>query len=182
MNRTAVIAKIEEIAERVAQPEGIEIVEVELKGAGRHQVLCIVIDRPPAPADGVAIAPESTAPSGVTHSDCELISHQVGTILDDEDVIHGTYSLEVSSPGVERKLLMWRDWERFIGKKARVVLREPATPVAGGAIPKAGTKHFDGTIARAEASEQSITVELSDGANVTFPFSQVDRANLKFEW
>ncbi len=109
MNRAGIVGKIEEIAERVAQPEGIEIVEVELKGAGRHQVLLIVIDKV----------------SGVTHGDCELISQQVGTILDAEDVIHGAYSLEVSSPGVERKLLKWKDWGRFVGEKAKVVLREP---------------------------------------------------------
>src|SRR5277367_3382075 len=73
MNRTGIVAKIEEIANRVAQPEGIEIVEIDLKGAGRHQVLLIVIDKL----------------TGVTHGDCEFISQQVGTILDVEDVIHG---------------------------------------------------------------------------------------------
>src|SRR4051794_11836525 len=111
MNRTEIVAKIVEIAERVAQPEGIEIVEAELKGAGRHQVLLIIIDKP----------------SGVTHGDCEFISQQVGTILDVEDVIRGSYSLEVSSPGVERKLMKWKDWERFVGEKAKVVLREPVS-------------------------------------------------------
>src|SRR6185312_15203543 len=106
MNRAGIIAKIGEIAERVAQPEGIEIVEIDLKGAGRHQVLLVVIDKP----------------AGVTHGDCELISREMGTILDAEDTVKGTYSLEVSSPGVERKLLKWKDWERFIGEKAKVVL------------------------------------------------------------
>src|SRR5271168_1593794 len=98
MNRTGIVAKIEEIAERVAQPEGIEIVEVDLKGAGRHQVLLIVIDRPPDAAGGV----NADKPLGVSHGDCEFISQQVGTILDVEDVIKGAYNLEVSSPGVER--------------------------------------------------------------------------------
>jgi ribosome maturation factor RimP len=159
MNRTAVTAKIEEIAERVAQPEGLEIVEVDLKGAGRHQVLLLVIDR---------------AEGGVSHGDCELISHKVGDILDTEDVIKGTYSLEVSSPGVERKLLKWKDWERFVGEKVKVVLREIVVP--------APAKYFDGVIARADAPAQAVTVTLADGAEVTFPFGQVDRANLKFEW
>src|SRR5580704_18785828 len=126
MNRTGIVAKIEEIAERVAKPEGIEIVEVELKGGGRHQVLLIVIDKP----------------AGVTHGDCEFISQQVGTILDVEDVIPGTYNLEVSSPGVERKLLRWKDWERFVGEKAKVVLKEPiALPVNQPAKP---VKYFEG--------------------------------------
>ncbi len=156
MNRAGIVAKIEEIAERVAQPEGIEIVEVELKGGGRHQVLQIVIDKA----------------SGVTHGDCELVSRNLETVLDAEDTIPGAYQLEVSSPGVERKLLKWKDWERFVGEKAKVVLREP---VAGHPL-----KYFDGVIARAQ--DQSVTVTLPDGAEVTFPFEQVDRANLKFEW
>ena len=68
-----IVAKIEEIAERVGESEGIEIVEVELKGGGKSRFLRIFIDKP----------------DGVTHADCELISHQVGTILDVEDVIPG---------------------------------------------------------------------------------------------
>src|SRR3984893_14755865 len=95
----AIVSKIEAIAERVAQSEGIEIVEVELKGGGRNQFLRISIDKP----------------DGVTHADCELVSHQVGTILDIEDVIPSHYTLEVSSPGVERKLLKLKDFERFQG-------------------------------------------------------------------
>jgi ribosome maturation factor RimP len=171
MNRTGIVAKIEEIAERVAQPEGIEIVEVDLKGAGRHQVLRIVIDR----------VDKNGKLAGVTHGDCELISQQVGTILDAEDTIRGSYSLEVSSPGVERKLLKWKDWERFVGEKAKVVLREP---LAAPAVPAASNplKYFEGVIARADVDAHTVTVELSDGAAVTFPVEQVDRANLRFEW
>jgi ribosome maturation factor RimP len=164
MNRTGIVAKIEEIAERVAQPEGIEIVEIDLKGAGRHQVLCIVIDKP----------------AGVTHGDCEFISQQVGAVLDVEDTIHGTYSLEVSSPGIERKLRHWKDWERFVGEKAKVVLREPVS--AAAEAPGASLKHFEGVIARADDQNHTVTVELAGGAEVTFPVEQVDRANLKFEW
>ena len=59
-------------------------------------------------------------PDGVTHADCELISQQVGTILDVEDVVPGHYTLEVSSPGVERKLLKPKDYKRFQGKKAKI--------------------------------------------------------------
>src|SRR5579872_7635757 len=108
--REAVVSKIEEIAERVAGSEGIEIVEVELKGGGRNQLLRIFIDKP----------------EGVSHADCELVSHQVGTILDVEEIIPGgRYTLEVSSPGLERKLTRPRDFERFRGHKAKIVLRQP---------------------------------------------------------
>jgi ribosome maturation factor RimP len=178
MNRSAIVAKIGEIAERVAQPEGIEIVEVDLKGAGRHQVLLIVIDRPPDVAGG---AP-SDKPPGVTHGDCEFISQQVGAILDAEDVVRGAYNLEVSSPGVERKLRKWKDWERFVGEKAKVVLREPVGASPSPENPAGGLKYFEGVIAGADVGTQAVTVELPGGAAVTFPVEKVDRANLKFEW
>ena len=81
---------------------------MELKGSGRSHLLRIYIDRP----------------EGVTHADCELVSREVSAVLDVEDPIPGTYELEVSSPGVERKLGKWQDWRRFAGKKVKVVLKE----------------------------------------------------------
>jgi ribosome maturation factor RimP len=152
-------AAVERIAESAAARAGLEIVEVELKGAGRNQLLRITIDKPAGNKEGV------------THSDCENLSREVGNALDAEDPISGPYSLEVTSPGVERKLKKWQDWERFRGEKAKVVLKEPVGEL----------KHFDGVIART-AEDKSVTIELAGGAEVTFPFEQVDRANLKFEW
>ncbi len=156
MKREETISKITAIAEQAAAPAGIEIVEVELKGSGRSHLLRIYIDRP----------------EGVTHADCELVSRGVSAVLDEEDPIPGSYELEVSSPGVERKLGKWQDWLRFSGKKVKVVLKEPLMP--------AEPKHFDGVISRAE--DHTVTVELTGGREVTFPVEQVDRANLKFEW
>jgi ribosome maturation factor RimP len=150
---------LEEVAGSVAAAAGVEIFEVELKGSGGAQLLRITIDKP----------------EGVTHGDCETVSREMSARLDAEDPIPGTYQLEVTSPGVERKLRNWRDWERFQGQKAKVVLKEPAGDL----------KHFDGTISRTapdETGAQTITVELADGRHVTFPLDQVDRANLKFEW
>ena len=154
MAKQAVLSKIEEIAERVARSEGIEIVEVELKGGGKNQFVRISIDKP----------------EGVTHSDCELISQQVGAILDVEDVIPSHYTLEVSSPGVERKLLKVKDFERFQGKKAKIVLREPIS----------GQRHFEGAIAGVD--QETISLSLTSGNQIQFPYAQVERANLKFEW
>src|SRR5271154_4212969 len=109
-DRSPVAEKVQQIAERVGADAGIEIVDVKLLGGGGSRLLRIFIDKP----------------SGVTHADCEYISQNVGTILDVEDVIPGQrYTLEVSSPGVERKLTKPRDFERFVGQKAKVVLREP---------------------------------------------------------
>jgi ribosome maturation factor RimP len=153
-------AIIERIADEIAVRAGLEIVEVELKGAGRNQLLRITIDKP-ASAKG----------ESVTHTDCETVSREVSEALDADDPIAGPYQLEVTSPGVERKLKKWQDWERFRGEKAKIVLKEPAGEL----------KHFDGVIART-ADDRTITVELAGGSEVTFPFEQVDRANLRFEW
>ena len=151
----AVASKIEEIARRVAEPEGMEVVEVEVKGGGPHRFVRISIDKP----------------EGVTHGDCELVSQQVGTILDVEDVVPGgRYTLEVSSPGVERTLLKPEDYQRFQGKKAKITLRDPIE----------GRRNWDGTLAGYDNGQ--VTLETQPGKTVRFPFGQVQKAHLKFEW
>src|SRR5580658_3556892 len=159
-----IVAKIAEIAERVAEPEGIEIVEVQLLGAGRGRLLRLYIDRAASEA-----SPDR--PQGVTHADCEFISHQVGTILDIEDVIPGdSYTLEVSSPGLERKLSKAKDFERFVGQKAKVVLREPVE----------NQRSWEGRLAG--ISEGIVALEPAAGRVIHFPLDQVQKANLKFDW
>src|SRR5580693_1200823 len=142
MKREEIISKIAAIAEQAAAPAGIEIVEVELKGSGRNHLLRIYIDKP----------------EGVTHADCELVSREVGAALDLEDPIPGTYDLEVSSPGLERKLGKWQDWRRFEGKKVKVVLKEAFAPLES----EPALKHFDGVISRAaddSTGARTVTVE-----------------------
>ena len=154
--REEVTQKVLEIAERAAAPEGIEIVDVELLGGGKNRVLRIFIDKP----------------GGVTHADCELMSTQIGTVLDVEDVIPGStgYKLEVSSPGVERKLTKPREFERFIGHKVKVVLREPVE----------SQNHWTGALTGFQGGV--VTLEPSPGKTIQFPLEQVQKANLKFEW
>jgi ribosome maturation factor RimP len=150
-----IIRRVREIAERVAGPEGLEIVEVEFAGSGRNRVLRIFIDKP----------------GGVTHADCEFISDHVGTILDVEDVVPGgSYNLEVSSPGLERKLTRPEDFVRFQGRKIKVLLREPVE----------NRRHWEGVLAG--FGEGSLTLEAAPGRTVSFSLQQVQRANLKFEW
>ena len=152
--RQEVVSKVEEIVQRVAASDGIEVVEVELKGGGSNQFLRISIDKA----------------EGVTHADCEMVSQQVGTILDVEDVVPGHYTLEVSSPGVERKLLKPQDYLRFQGKKVKIVLREPIE----------NQRRWEGMLAGFENG--TISLETGAGRVLHFPFNQVERANLKFEW
>jgi ribosome maturation factor RimP len=169
--RSAVTDKVREIAERVASAEGMEIVDVQMLGGGGSRVLRIFIDRPPSAAIDRAPGGAIDQPQGVTHADCEFISQHVGTILDVEDVVPGArYTLEVSSPGVERKLSTPRDFERFVGQKVKVALRQPVE----------NQRHWVGSLK--SFAEGIITLEPSPGRSVQFPLDQVERANLKFEW
>ncbi|HZU29520.1 MAG TPA: ribosome maturation factor RimP, partial [Candidatus Angelobacter sp.] len=88
---------IRDIAGRVATALGVEVVEVEMRGGGKSRTLRIIIDKP----------------EGVTHEDCASVSREVSTILDVEDAVPGAaYTLEVSSPGLDRKLVKPEDYRR----------------------------------------------------------------------
>jgi ribosome maturation factor RimP len=175
--REEIVAKIAEIAERVADPEGIEIVEVQLLGAGRGRLLRIFIDRNPSGIDRATSGDGAGDPAlGVSHADCEFISRQVGTILDIEDVIPGdSYTLEVSSPGLERKLSKPKDFERFVGQKAKVVLREPVENQRSWVGKLAG-------ISQGMVALEIAALEPSTGRVIHFPLAQIEKANLKFDW
>ena len=128
------VDRVREIAERVAASTGLEIVEVELRGGGKARMLRIFIDKS----------------GGVTHEDCANLSREVGTILDVEDVIPGgSYLLEVSSPGLDRKLSRPADYERFTGSRVKVMTRQPVN----------GSRHFEG---RLESFQQGrLTIEMN---------------------
>jgi ribosome maturation factor RimP len=187
-NREAITNKVTQIAERVGAGAGIEIVDVQMLGGGGARLLRIYIDRPAGSIDRPAGSMERSSaheaaeavgqttadaerPGGVTLADCEFISQNVGTILDVEDVIPGQrYTLEVSSPGVERKLTKPRDFERFVGQKVKVALRQPVE----------NQRTWVGALA--SFAEGMITLEPSPGRSIRFPLDQVEKANLKFEW
>src|SRR6266481_8777104 len=99
------VDRVREIAERVAASSGLEVVDVELRGSGNARMLRVFLDKPGA-ASGDPLA-------GVTHGDCATFSREFGTILDVEDAMPGgSYTLEVSSPGLDRKLTRPADFER----------------------------------------------------------------------
>jgi ribosome maturation factor RimP len=155
MSRQTLADHITEIAERAARREGIEVWEVEVLGGGRGRVIRITIDKP----------------GGVSHGDCELISQQVGTVLDVEDVVPGDrYQLEVSSPGIERKLRKAEDFARFAGQRARVSLREPLD----------GQRRFDALIVGVD--EDQIRLELKPGAEARVRMNDIEKAQLKYEY
>src|SRR3954468_11885250 len=101
---------IREIAGRVATAQGLEVVDVELRGGGKARTLRITIDKP----------------EGVTHEDCAMVSRDVSTILDVEDAVSGSsYTLEVSSPGLDRPLVREQDFARVVGGLVKLMTREP---------------------------------------------------------
>ena len=160
--------RIREIAERVAASYGLEVVEVELRGGGKARMLRITIDKVPA-TESAGESPASTqaeigvtraalsgvthaALSGVTHEDCANVSREVSTILDVEDVVPGaSYTLEVSSPGLDRRLVRARDWERFTGSRVKLMTREPVD----------GQKHFEGRLQSVHDGRATLDLKLA---------------------
>jgi ribosome maturation factor RimP len=122
--------KIRQIADRVAASSGLEVVDIEFLGAGKHRMLRVFIDRPGAtPAQG--------HPDGVTHEDCTSFSREFGTIIDVEDAVPGgPYVLEVSSPGLDRRLTRATDFERFRGSRMKLTTRQPVN----------NNRHFEGKL------------------------------------
>jgi ribosome maturation factor RimP len=150
------------IVERVASSQGLEVVEVELRGGGKARMLRIFIDKP----------------AGVTHEDCANVSREVGTILDVEDAIPGgQYTLEVSSPGLDRKLSRPADFERFRGSRVKLTTRDEIK----------GNRHFEGRLEQFESGR--LTLDLAEARKKFRPkesaaqkleieLSNVEKANL----
>lgn len=153
--------KIREAAERVARSIGVEIVDVEWK-IGKQRLLRIYIDRPPSPGQRIG--------SGVSHQDCQALSEQLSVILDVEDLVPGgAYVLEVSSPGLDRKLLKPSDYERFSGRLARIWLNEAVE----------NSKYFEGRLAG--CSDGTVQLSVKDRV-ISFSFANIRKANLVVEF
>ena len=148
---------VREIAARVAASYGLEIWDVELRGTGgKSRMLRVYIDRPeggPATAGRPGQADGSPAVGGVTHEDCANVSRELGTILDVEDAVPGgTYLLEVSSPGLDRKLAKAADFERFVGSLVKLMTRQPVNE----------NRHFEGRLERVAEGRLVLTLEMQN--------------------
>jgi ribosome maturation factor RimP len=163
--------KVRQIAERVAASSGLEVVDVELRGSGKHRMLRVFIDRPGA-------APSAHHPDGVTHEDCSAFSREFGTIVDIEDAVPGGgYVLEVSSPGLDRKLTRAADFERFCGHRLKLTTRQPVN----------NNRHFEGKLESSAGGK--IVLDLSaarrkarpkdgEAPKVEIELTNVEKANL----
>lgn len=155
------LEKIRGAAERVARSLGVEVVDVEWK-VGKQRLLRLYIDRPPLPGQ--------TAGSGISHSDCEAVSNQLSVILDVEELVPGPgYVLEVSSPGLDRKLVKPEDFARFAGRLARVWLSEPVE----------NQKYFEGRLGG--ITDGAVQMSVRD-RTISFPFANIRKANLVVEY
>lgn len=153
MGQGSIEERVRVIAERVAIDHGLELVHAEVAGPEGKPILRIFIDKP----------------EGVTHEDCSEVSLHMGTILDVEDFIHSAYTLEVSSPGLERGLYKRQDYERFTGHPAKLKSR-----VAIG-----GQRNFRGRILGVEGDE--VIFEDKTSGRVSISLDAIVKANLEID-
>lgn len=153
MDENGVAERIREVAGRAADELGFELVHAEIGVLGRSAAVRVFIDKP----------------GGVTHEDCSAMSHHMGTVLDVEDFISSTYTLEVSSPGLERGLYKREDYERFAGRLAKLKSREPVD----------GQRNFRGRLAGVEGEE--IIFDDKTSGRVRIPLAAVAKANLEID-
>ena len=164
------VERVREIADRVAASRGLEVLDVEFLGGGKARMLRVFLDKPAAGNDPMA---------GVTHEDCANFSREFGTILDVEDAMPGSYTLEVSSPGLDRKLIKPADFRRFVGSRLKLTTRQPLD----------NNRHFEGRLE--SFTDGRLTLDLSvashksrkkmgeaAGTKIEIEFANVEKANL----
>lgn len=153
MDVGSVAERIIQIAEQATIDHGLELVHAEVAGPEGHPIVKVFIDKP----------------GGVTHEDCSGVSTQIGTVLDVEDFIHSAYTLEVSSPGLERGLYKLTDYEKFAGSQAKLKTR--------AAIKN--QRNFRGCIVGVD--NQTVVFDDKTSGRVTIPFADIAKANLEVD-
>ena len=166
--------RVREIAERVAASSGLEVVELEFRGSGNARMLRVFLDKPGA-AGGDPLA-------GVTHGDCANFSREFGTILDVEDAISTSYTLEVSSPGLDRKLTKAVEFERFVGSRMKVMTRNPVNNnrYFEGRLEsfREGRLTLDLSVASKKSRKKMGAAAAEPGQKIEIEFANVEKANL----
>src|SRR4051794_37638562 len=156
-----VIDAVREIASRVAESHGLQIFDVQFRREASGMVLRVQIDRPGAAA---------TAEESVSVEDCARVSRDLSAVLDVEDVVPTAYTLEVSSPGLDRPLRQLDDYRRFAGRRAKLVVRKPID----------GQGFFKGRLGGVDGGD--VLIEGDDGRQHRVPSGAISRANLEVEF
>src|ERR1700758_4439620 len=176
------VERVREIAERVAASSGLEIVDIEFLGGGKARMLRVFLDKPAAGTDPLA---------GVTHEDCANFSREFGTILDVEDVMPGSYTLEVSSPGLDRRLVK----DAFPGLARGLVKAAYFTLFPGSRMklttrqPVDNNRHFEGRLESFQDGRLTLDLSVAShksrkkmgdaaGQKIEIEFANVEKANL----
>jgi ribosome maturation factor RimP len=154
-----VVEDVRAIASRVAATYGLDVFDVQFRREGPGMVLRVQLDRP---------GPAATAEESVSIQDCAAVSRDLSAVLDVEDVVAVAYTLEVSSPGLDRPLRHADDYRRFAGRRAKIVMREPVD----------GQAFFKGQLKGMEDGN----VVIDDGKPHRVPLGVITRANLEVEF
>jgi ribosome maturation factor RimP len=170
---TQLIDQIRAVAERVARSYNLEIFDVQFRRESPGWVLRVFLDVPWDPdtvRPGAAEGNGSGADASVTVQDCERVSRDLSAVLDVEDTIPQSYTLEVSSPGLDRPLRGVPDYRRFAGRIAKMVVSEAVD----------GQKHFEGRLQGLDGD--AVIIETTPGKRQLIPLKLITRARLEVEF
>jgi len=156
-----VVEQVREMAARIAGSYGLEIFDVQFRREGQGMVLRVQIDRP---------GPAATADESVSVEECAAVSRELSAALDVDDVLPGAYTLEVSSPGLDRPLRSADDYRRFAGRRAKLVMR----------VKVDGQGFFKGRLRGVDAGD--VLIDGDDGRPHRVPLAVITRANLEVEF
>ena len=159
LHKDDICGRVTAIAQPILESLRIELVDIEYKRSGKELILCLFIDKE----------------GGVTIDDCADVSRELSAIIDIEDFIPGNYSLEVSSPGLDRPLKKNSDYEKFTGRLVRIKTYEPFQDEAGNR-----RKTFLGHLVGLK--DGLVVVKLTEGQTASIPLERVAKANLEFEF
>lgn len=158
MTQADVTTRAGNLALPLLASKGLELVDLEFRREGRTMILRLFIDKQ----------------GGVNLDDCAEVSREFSEILDVEDVIPGHYSLEVSSPGLNRPLKKEADYERYQGRLVKIRTFEPVADQQGNL-----RKTFLGTLLG--LADGIVSIHLQEGQTAMIPLTKVAKANLEFE-
>ena len=158
--------QVRSIAEPIVSDLDLDLVAVIYLNEDGRQILRLLIDRPEGGT------PKGDAPGGVTVGECSRISRELSTLLDVDDIVASKYSLEVSSPGLDRPLISKKDFASAVGKKIILKTKEPID----------GRRNFKVTILTAAGEDaEIIEVKDSEGNLYEIEYLNIDKARLEIE-